>query len=77
MDKRTWYKMLGKEDALDRSFYYTINEVNDPTVYELDLGKGKKFTFAKDEKRAKIGGTELTFDELKKMFNFAKKNGVI
>ena len=26
MDKRLWYKMLGKEDAFDRSTYYKVNE---------------------------------------------------
>jgi len=26
MDKKLWYKMLGKEDAYDRSTYYRLNE---------------------------------------------------
>ena len=77
MSRDLWYKMLGREDALDRSLFYRINEVEDPTKYELDLGPHKKFTFIKSQKRAKIGETELTLKELKRMFDFAKKNGAI
>ena len=30
MDSKKWYKMLGKEDAYDRSLYYKVNEHEEP-----------------------------------------------
>lgn len=85
MDKKLWYKLLGKEDALNRSFFYKVNEgldeVEDPTEYILDLGNRKSFKFDKKTKIALIkkGPDSMILDlsELKKIFNFAKKNGAI
>jgi len=82
MDKKLWYKMLGKEDAYNRSLYYKINEaLEDTAKYKLDLDGGKIFLFGKS-KNVLIGNPDkdyitLTKDELKKIFNFAKKNGAI
>ena len=82
MSRELWYKLLGKDDALDRSLFYRINEIEDSTKYELDLGKGNIFLFSKKTKKVLIGNpnkqfTTLSLAELKKMFNFAKKNGAI
>jgi hypothetical protein len=81
MDKKLWYKMLGKEDAFDRSLFYKINEISDPTEYILDLGKNNSFKFDKKTKVALFtkGNKSLIYDlaELKKIFDFAKKNGAV
>jgi len=77
--RKMWYEWIAKANnrEVKDPLFYKINEVEDPTKYELDLGPHKKFTFIKSQKRAKIGETELTLKELKRMFDFAKKNGAI
>lgn len=84
MDNKLWYKLLGKEDAFDRSLFYNLNEKfdpGDPTNYELDLGNGKKFSFNKNTKKVffedKKNTVLITLLELKKIVAFAKKNGAI
>ena len=78
MTKEMWYKMLGKEDVFNKN---KLNEVEDPTDYVLDLGKNNTFKFNKKTKTALFtkGNKSLIFDlaELKKILNFAKKNGAI
>ena len=72
MDKKNWNEMLNKG---------RLEELDDPTTYELDLGQGKKFIVNKKNKSVQFldGKNTIQFglSVFKKIFNFAKKNGAI
>jgi len=85
MDRKTWYNLIAKFQGREakESMYYAINEAEDSTNYTLELGGGRYVEFNKQRNLVqffdgnvspKLG---LTLGDLRVIFNFAKKNGVI
>lgn len=84
MDKKLWYKLLGKDDALNRSLYYKINEKFDPSdspEHEIDLGGNKKFYFNKNTKKVFFSEGKkdimFTINDFRRIFIYAKEKGIV
>lgn len=83
--REMWYEWIAKAQGREpkKPGYYTLNEVEEKTTYELQYGKkGEIFLGNKKGKNVLIGDPNnkfvlLTFDEFKKVVNFAKKNGFV
>ena len=85
MTREMWYNIVAKFQGREPkdTNYYRINEAdNTASVFVLELGGGRKVVFNKIRNSADVwDGEELrikfTLSGLKKIFEFAKKNGVI